>query len=640
MCGISGIFELNAPAGAAARDQRDVALGAVSTMNGRLGHRGPDDRGTAVTRSASATTAFGHTRLSILDLSAAGHQPMARRGAADLQITFNGEIYNFRELREELGAAEGDWSTGTDTEVILRAYERWGADSFRRLRGMFAFAIRDARSECLVLARDSFGIKPLYYFRDGDKLIFGSELRALLSSGMVPKELCPDGLASYLSYGSVQAPLSIIRGVRMLMPGTYLTVSSRDGRLEADERAYAADLHRKDGGGGVPVNRRDAAVRLREVLEDSVRHHLISDVPVGAFLSGGIDSSAIVALMSRVTAERPRTFSVVFDEKEFTEAEYARTVSRKFGTEHQEVRLSEGELLDMLPHALSDMDHPTTDGINTYVVARAVRDSGIKVALSGLGGDELFAGYPSFRRALLMKRFSFLPAGVRKATASVGRTLLSNSVQQRKAWDLLGGELSPAYAYSTSRQLFSAREVTELIGARATGNGHKSPPPAGSKAGEDFINAVSFLELKGYMADTLLRDADQMGMAHSLEVRVPFIDSEVVPYVTSLPGSWKVDPRRPKPLLLDALGDLLPEQIWRRRKMGFTLPFERWMRSELSRELDEALNSRVGFLTSEGRSAARRVWDGFKRTPRRERWSRPWTLYVLSKWCELNGVRT
>jgi asparagine synthase (glutamine-hydrolysing) len=638
MCGINGFFEASSPADVIASAQGRGARDLVATMSGLLGHRGPDDQGSSITHSNSATIAFGHTRLSILDLSAAGHQPMSGGSAGQFEITFNGEIYNFKELRDELGTADGQWKTQTDTEVILRAYERWGVDAFRRLRGMFAFAIRDATHDQLVLARDVFGIKPLYYFNDGSRFIFASEMRSLLSSGLVPKEMCPEGLSSYLSYGAVEAPLTIIKGVRMLLPGHYLTVNCRNGKLDLVERSFADDFYQQNQD-DAPASRRDAVMRLREVLEDSVRQHLVSDVPVGAFLSGGIDSSAIVALMSRVSQERPRTFSVVFAEKEFTEAEYARLISQKFGTEHREIRLDEGELLSLLPRALGDMDHPTIDGINTYVVSKAVHDAGIKVALSGLGGDELFAGYPSFRRAQLLRKLSVVPKSVRMATANAGRALLHRSVQQRKAWDMLGGEISPQYAYTTSRQLFSSREVAELTGARSQreGRAYLTASSDGSNGG-DFINAVSLCELKGYMADMLLRDTDQMSMAHSLEVRVPFIDSRVVPYVLSLPGSWKIAPQRPKPLLLDALGDLLPEQIWRRRKMGFTLPFERWMLSNLSQEIDETLGS--GSVTGEyiSQNFGECIWANFKKAPRRERWSRPWALYVLNKWCELNGV--
>jgi asparagine synthase (glutamine-hydrolysing) len=639
MCGITGIFELSTRSDNSTPSRWGSAEELVTAMSSRLVHRGPDDRGSSSAHSNSSTIAFGHTRLAILDPTVAGHQPMSGGAAGQFEIIFNGEIYNFKELRDELGTAGGQWRTQTDTEVILRAYERFGEDAFRRLRGMFAFAIRDESRDRLVLARDCFGIKPLYYFHDNQRFIFASEIRALLASGLVPKEICPNGFASYLSYGAVEAPLSIIKGVRMLLPGHYLTVDYRNGKLDLAEKSYSEECYRQRSG-DLPANRRDAVIRLREVLEDSVRHHLVSDVPVGAFLSGGIDSSAIVALMRSVTRERPRTFSVVFAEKEFTEAEYARLISRQFETEHREIELSESDLLSLLPRALRDMDHPTIDGINTYVVAKAVHNSGIKVALSGLGGDELFAGYPSFRRAQLLRKLSVVPKGLRTATAYAGRALLHRSVQQRKAWDLLGGELSPRHAYMTSRRLFSSLEVAELTGVRGPQNGRSTPTlPLNGSTADDFINEVSLCELKGYMADMLLRDTDQMSMAHSLEVRVPFIDSVVVPYVLSLPGSWKIDPQRPKSLLLDALGDLLPEQIWRRRKMGFTLPFERWMRSNLSGELDETLNSGVVFGANNGQRAAWRVWTDLKNAPRRERWSRAWALYVLTKWCQLNGVR-
>lgn len=387
---------------------------------------------------------------------------------------------------------------------------------------------------------------------------------------------------------------------------------------------------------------------LRETLEDSVRAHLVSDVPVAAFLSGGIDSSAVVALMSRVAEQPPRTFTVTFAEKGFSEESFARLVAQRFETQHHEIFLSETALIKMLPDALGAMDQPTIDGINTYVISQAVSEAGIKVALSGLGGDELFAGYPSFRRVQSLRGLAAVPVSMRRAVARAGRAVASSSVAQRKAWDLLEAGATAENAYAISRQLFSweeiegmtgdrRRETEGMTGDRGRETGLLSPVPR-LPSSSDPINEVSRLEMNGYMANTLLRDTDNMSMAHSLEVRVPFIDKEVVSLVMRCQGSWKIDGSRPKPLLLDALGDLLPEEIWRRRKMGFVLPFERWMHTVLRPEMLETFSNGSSLKAIGISASGRAIWQTFDRAPRKERWARPWALYVLKRWCELNDV--
>jgi len=377
----------------------------------------------------------------------------------------------------------------------------------------------------------------------------------------------------------------------------------------------------------------------------------VSDVPVGAFLSGGIDSSAIVALMSQVGDQKPKTFSVVFNETQLSEAEHARAIAEKFGTEHKEILLSEEALLDLLPRALESMDQPTMDGINSYVVSKAVRDTGIKVALSGLGGDELFAGYPSFRRAMQLDQLAAVPFAIRQFAAKPGRALLNGSSRRSKFWDMVESDCSPHAAYVLSRQLFSPDEIAALMGRDSfdtaqdrlrseideNGSESKIENPK-SKIESDIINEVSRLELSCYMANTLLRDTDQMSMAHALEVRVPFVDREVVNFVMALPGKWKLNSGRAKPLLVDALDDLLPEEIWRRPKMGFTLPFERWMTSGLESELNLIFCSRDLSSIGMDSDSARGIWGAFKKSPQREPWSRPWALYVLANWCKINEV--
>ena len=605
MCSISGVL------GKGSRD-------AVVRMNQAQQHRGPDDCGIA----SCGEVHLGNTRLAIIDTSSAGHQPMNDPVTGNW-ITYNGETYNFKDLRRELD--DDPWISNTDTEVVLRAYAKWGIDAFRKLRGMFALAIWDDQKQALVLARDPLGIKPLYYYADDEQFIFASELRALFASGVVPRKLSTAGVDSYLANGSIEEPLTIIEGVRQLLPGHCLQVNRH---LELRDIEFAIPDSK-----GIDGNRDDAVARLRSELEESVRLHLVSDVPLGVFLSGGMDSSALVALLSRVSDQRPKTFSVVFDEAAYTEAPFSRAVAERFNTDHSEIRLSEDRLLDILPTAIAAIDQPTMDGVNTFVVSSAVKREGITVALSGLGGDELFAGYPSFRRAL---KFGAMPQASKRflrAASGVGRFALNGSVQRQKFWQLLNSDGGPEDVYRISRQLFSRDTVTGLTGREASNqssNGHDT----------DIVNAISRLELRGYMTNTLLRDTDAMSMAHSLEVRVPFVDLKLVDYVLSLPGEWKIRAGGgPKPLLADAMSDLLPREFMARPKMGFTLPFEKWMqgkmRSEISAVLgDEKRMSLVG-LSAE---AVGRVWRKFLQAPKAVGWSRPWAIYVLAKWCEINGV--
>jgi len=611
MCSISGIFSVD---GSASSD-------VVQRMNDAQKHRGPDDQGVA----HCGEVVLGNTRLAIIDTSQAGHQPMNDPVTGNW-ITYNGETYNFKDLRDEL---PGPWSSNTDTEVVLGAYGKFGVDTFRKMRGMFALALWDNERKTLVLARDPLGIKPLYYYVAENQFIFASELRALLASGLIPRKLSAAGVDSYLANGSVEAPLTIVDGVKQLLPGHVLHITANDARqIELTDTEFTTPQPQSIEG-----NREDAVARLRHELEESVRLHLVSDVPLGVFLSGGMDSSALVALMSRIGAQ-PRTFSVVFDEAKFakfTEAPFSRAVAERFNTDHSEIRLSEDGLLEMLPASLASLDQPTMDGVNTFVVSSAVKSKGITVALSGLGGDELFAGYPSFRRALRFAAMSSMSKRVLRAVSGVGQMALNGSVQRHKFWQLANSNGKAEDVYRISRQLFSTESVM-----RITGRDDRQPAHNGHRANGDIVNAISRLELNGYMTNTLLRDTDAMSMAHSLEVRVPFVDTTVVDYVLSLPGEWKAPSRvGPKPLLADAVSDLLPREFLNRPKMGFTLPFEKWLQGSLRGEVGSVLQSPGSGLKAQ---AVGEVWRRFLEKPQAVGWSRPWSLYVLSRWCEINGV--
>ena len=424
-------------------------------MNAAQAHRGPDDQGIA--KCEFPGVYLGNTRLAVIDVSQAGHQPMNDPETGNW-ITYNGETYNYLDLRREIDAEA--WQSNTDTEVILRGYGKWGVDVFRRMRGMFALAIWDGAKHELVLARDRLGIKPLYYFADKENFVFASELRALLASGLVQRRLSIEGVDSYLATGAVESPLTIIDGVRQLLPGHYLQVKAKEAGLEVNDVEFASA---RSIGETVEADRTCAVARLREELEESVRLHLVSDVPLGVFLSGGMDSSALVALMSR-SGPRPKTFSVVFDEAGFTEAPFSRAVAERFNTDHSEIRLTEDRLLELLPAAIAAIDQPTMDGINTFVVSHAVKRAGITVALSGLGGDELFGGYPSFRRAMKLAGMSQTSKRVLRAASGVGSIALNGSVQRHKFWELANSAGKPADVYRISRQLFSTDAAARMTG--------------------------------------------------------------------------------------------------------------------------------------------------------------------------------
>jgi asparagine synthase (glutamine-hydrolysing) len=618
MCSISGIIHT--------RPLIAEGVQVVEVMNRTLRHRGPDDHG--VWTNGEVT--LGNTRLAIIDTSAAGHQPMLDPETGNC-ITYNGETYNYKELANSIGANSRSES---DTEVVLNAYREFRLDAFARLRGMFALGIWDAEKRELVLARDRFGIKPLYYYASDYLFIFASELRALLATGLVPRKLSRAGLDSYLANGSVAAPLTILEGVRQLLPGHYLRIrAGENGKVEYTTKKDATDFH----GATRTERREEAVVQLRAELEESVRMHLVSDVPLGVFLSGGMDSSALVALMAAVSTQRPKTFSVVFEETELSEENYSRLVAQRFGTDHCEIRLTETQLLDMLPDAIAALDQPTMDGINTFVVSKAVKNAGVTVALSGLGGDELFGGYPSFKRALKFAAMPETSKRVLRAVAGVGKHALNGSVQRHKFWQLAGSSGSPREVYEITRALFAS---DSLAGIKSIRNGF-APQDEDVDDG-DVVNKISQLELQGYMANTLLRDTDVMSMAHSLEVRVPFVDTRVVDYATSLPGEWKLTHAQngvPKPLLAEAVGDLLPRDFLARKKMGFTLPFEKWMQGRMRDEVsavfaDERPLAEAGLVAKD----ARDLWQRFLRGPRSVGWTRPWSLFVLARWCQVNRV--
>lgn len=603
-----------------------------------LAHRGPDDSGWHMVRRGGfqpLSVFLGNRRLAILDLSSAGHQPMHDRDSGNW-IVFNGEIYNFPQIRAELQLHGFTFSSHSDTEVILKAYAKWGVECLHQLRGMFAFAIWDAQAQQLFLARDRFGEKPLYYVHRPDLFIFASEVRALLKTGLLTPQLNRRGLLEYLRYGSVSDPETLIDEVRSLPPAHYLLLRNGEAifkkywDLESLERNVEAPHAITNVG-------QETIAEFRHLLEGAISLRTVSDVPVGVFLSGGIDSSSIVALLSR-HHNNLSTFSIVFEESSYSEAQYSRSISQRFGSHHHEIVVSSEEVLSSVPDIVSAMDQPTIDGVNTYVISREARRLGCKVALSGLGADEIFAGYSSFRTVPRMERFAWcastIPLRLRRILASLIR-LPNTKLRQwaEKFAVLVEGDGSLPHPYALSRMLFMPRQLHQLGAFEELLGSLEDAPLAGTaKWAQRFdpVNRTSYFELRHYMANTLLRDCDSMSMAHGLELRVPFVDHQLAEFLFRIPGALKLKPGVPKWLLIEAVPDL-PQEVVRRPKRGFTFPFELWLRNEMRQETEDVLlDTGAELIPGVDRKSVAAIWRDF--LAGKTTWSRPWSLFVLKRW--------
>lgn len=613
MCGV---------AGAVMRDALDAER-AVEAMCGQMIARGPDDGGVVTFATDGSAAVLGNRRLAIIDPSPAGHQPMAdpERGTA---IVYNGMIYNQRELRAELIAAGERFASDCDTEVVLKAYGRWGARCVPRLRGMFAFAVWDTRAREMFLARDRLGIKPMYYADTPAGFAFASQVKALLASGLVEPRLSRAGVASYLAYGAVREPLTAIDGV-LSLPAAH-TATLRGGRLTLEHYWRAPDVAER------AVSRDDAARELRALLEDSVRRHLVADAPLGVFLSGGVDSSLLAALAARERAH-VRTVSVAFDDAAYSEASFQDLVARHIGSEHVRVTLRPDDVLAWRDDVFRAMDQPTFDGLNTYGVSRAAAGAGLKVALSGLGADELFDGYGHVARVRALERARRLPPPVAAVAArAAGATMRDGNREKIAAW--LAGRAGDE-PHDLLRRLFLDDEVRRLSPACEPPAPAALDPATAGLSGRDLHAQVATRELSGYLRDVLLRDTDAMSMRHSLEVRVSYLDAPLVDWALALPPHLKTGG---KALLAEATRDLLPPAIFSRRKQGFGLPLARWMAGDLREEIEATLrrppDALAGLLDPD---AALDVWRHFLLDGRR--WQRPWALYALCRWAETIAAR-
>lgn len=624
MCGIAGIFSC--------RESR----GAAVAMTDFLAHRGPDDAGieTLLSNAGTSLGTFGSRRLAILDLTRAGHQPMFAPDR-NLCITYNGEIYNFLDLRRELEQEGAEFQSHSDTEVLLHGWRRHGIAFLDGLRGMFALAIWDKATESGYLARDCFGIKPLYFCENEGDVLFASEVKALLATDRIPRVLSREAVKSYLSTGSVAEPLTIVEGIRTAPPGCVLPVTRDENHFVVGEPIRFASIISEK----VP-KKRDAsshARRIRDALRESVRYHLVSDVPVGIFLSGGIDSSAIAGLASEVSESPIESFTVTFAEADFSEAAAAREAATRFNIRHHEIPLSDGDLLDALPDVFKAMDQPSLDGLNTFVVSRAVSSFGLKVVLSGLGGDELFGGYPSFTRARDLETLWKMPRAARRLGAAAIDRLDDNRVDRIAG--VLREETASRAAYRASRTLFGERQIGKLMGLR-DGRFVASPHEADDidMTSLTLVQQVSVYETAGYMRNTLLRDSDVFSMSQGLELRVPIVDRQVALAAQEAAASMPPQPGTAKQWLVEAVRDLLTPESIARPKKGFTLPFETWMRQRLLPEVDSVLDHGSADELGLSQREVSRIWRAFQNQREGINWSRPWALYTLIRWAKQNGI--
>ncbi|MDQ3686908.1 MAG: asparagine synthase (glutamine-hydrolyzing) [Acidobacteriota bacterium] len=621
MCGIAGFIERET---AAARGGQEERVRLLDQMCRVIKHRGPDDQGATV----KGGVALGMRRLSIIDL-AGGHQPISNEDGT-VTIVFNGEIYNYRELQPELERRGHRFQTNSDTEAIVHAYEEYGAACVEHLRGMFAFALWDARARKLFVARDRVGKKPLYYAltKDG-AFVFGSELKSLLEHPGVERETNPEALDAYLTFGYVPDPLCIFKGVEKLPPGHHLTFA--DGCISIER--YWDFLYE-------PTETRaeeDYIEELQALLDEAVRVRLVADVPLGAFLSGGVDSSAVVGLMARQMGQPVKTFSIGFNEDSYNELKYARVAAKHFNTEHHEFVVTP-DICDIVDELVWHFDEPFADSsaIPTYMVSKMARDY-VTVVLSGDGGDELFAGYTRYVTDRKRSGFALLPRFLRRGLVQPLSRRLPHGARGRNY--LYNVTLDPVDRYIDSVSMFTSLNSLSLYTEdfrrrlRAGDDSRAMFQRLASKVTtNEPLDALLYLDSKTYLPGDILTKVDRMSMAASLEARVPLLDHKLIEFVTRIPASLKMKGLETKYIFKRAVRDIVPAEILNRPKQGFGVPIEQWINNQLRERIRETLTERRA--QERGLTEPRYVslmLDEHERG-RRDHSAQLWTLFMLELW--------
>jgi asparagine synthase (glutamine-hydrolysing) len=565
-----------------------------------LKHGGPDDEG--IFCSENAGLAFGHRRLSIIDLSQNGHQPMA-----DLNkrawITFNGEIYNYLQLKAELVKVGAQFCSDTDTEVILQAYLQWGTDAFSRLRGMFAFALHDVERSLTYIVRDSMGIKPLYYHIEDGQLSFASEIKALRSA-KIAIQADPSWLVKFLAYGHVPEPGTTLLNVLSLQKGYFL-------RWDHNIATHKIVSYLKPHAANTINNIGDARHVISHAFKDAINRQLMADAPIGVFLSGGIDSS-LVTLLANQHTEQLKTVSLFFNEKEYDESDYQIQIADKIQGDKFTHLINQAHFEEAFPAILNAMDMPTTDGINTWFISKYAHQDGLKAVLSGIGGDELFGGYPSFNRIKYIKYLRNAPSSLLR---SAGHILPDRF---KKLAFLTNDHLFADHLFL--RGLFAPDEIADILNCSQQEVYQvlfSAPAPALPESNDQ--EKASWFETNLYMQNQLLRDTDVMSMSHGLEVRVPFLDEDLYTLINSIAPDIRFDKNLPKKLLIDSFKDILPASIWNRRKMGFSFPLQQWMKT------NEQISNDALYANKKAKTVIKRFKED------KVHWSKAFALYQIQK---------
>ena len=616
MCGIAGHISFT---------KHPIDPFAINLMTESLSHRGPDATGYFNDEGVS----LGHKRLSVIDLTDCSNQPMSDFSNR-YTIVYNGEIYNYRAIREMIPGYP--YKTQGDTEVILAAFEKWGPNCVKYLEGMFAFAIWDKEKSKLFLARDRMGIKPLYFFESDEFLLFASETRSLLASKIIRRKINLKAVLQFLRFESVAAPETMIQDIMELPAGTYIEF---DGKKRSITKYW--EITYKDP--GIDLNNYSLVKQtVQSLLQAAVNRRMVADVPIGAFLSGGIDSSAIVGLMASASANPINTFTIGFNEKEYDETEYANIISKQFNTRHQNIKVLPQTFLDELLPALNAMDCPTGDGINSYVISRSIRQTGIRVAMSGAGGDELFAGYPFFKQYLqLTKCWKYWEVAkpLRKFSAQILKNREGKSERFRQ---LILAKPDIANVYPVLRQIVPPLMLKNCTNLTNEINEPSELLKQNLELIETFplLSQVSIAEYYGYTENTLIKDLDQMSMASALEVREPFFDHSLIEFVLTIPDKFKLQ-KFPKQLLTESLGFSLPSEIVQRKKKGFLFPWEKWMKNEL-RSFCELHIKNIGSRKFINGDQLLIYWNKFLKNDNSVRWMEIWLFVVLEHWLQHNEI--
>lgn len=607
MCGILGIVS------------NSQKLNKNLSILNKLSHRGPDDFGFWQDKNIF----LGQRRLSIIDLTAAGRQPMflrCKKTNKNLTLLFNGEIYNYKELKKELKNLGHNFFSNSDTEVILHSYEEWGIDSFLKFRGMFACALYDLDNKEILLFRDRFGIKPLYYYFNKKNFVFSSEIKAFWQIDFIKKDFNPKAILDFLTNGYIHQPETFYKNIFHLEAGYYLKIKIRDEEFEIQKEKWG-DVFDYYKSFKVKISLNEAILKTKEFLLDSIKYHLVSDVPVGLFLSGGIDSSILLYLMRELGKEKIQTVSAIFPNTSYDESEKINELVKIFKPEHLELKITGKDFSEHLDNIFYYMDQPTIDGVNTYFVSLAAKKANLKVVLSGLGGDELFYGYPSFFDLFKIRKFK--PFLRFLSFYKVLKLLGNFNMRYQKLYEIIKAK-NLEDEYLIYRSIFTDNQIKKIINFN-----NYAPKDLNSSLNLKNLNysdysLISYFEMIHYLKNQLLRDSDVFSMANSIELRVPFVDNVLFEKVVPIPDEYKIKDGISKFLLKEILKDKVSEKILYQKKQGFVVPIELWMRENFNLIKDEILKSNIY-----NKNTIDQLINMFLKN--KLHWARIWSLFVLNR---------